>query len=204
MGLFDFLKRKKNQDTAAFEIQPNVAHEEIKSEEPKQVEPAKRLKFTVKGTYVKERQQAIKNLVKELKEEEYFHFEPYDGLKNKELKEDYFEERVYEYGGHPLPKGYLENDDNNEYDQNAIKVFITNLNGDKIHAGYVPKELCLEVRNLREKYELYVAPTLEKGKYKMALYDEFGDEKVKTYTDEYEINLSLSFWQQLPDSLKYS
>lgn len=203
MGLFDFFKRKKTEDSTAVAIESNVEIEEIKPvEEPK--DPVKRLKFLVKGTYVKERQQEIKKLVKELKEDDYFYFEPYNGLKNKELKEDYFEERVYEYGGHPLPKGYLENENENEFDQNAIKVFITNLKGDKIHIGYVPKELCLDIRNLKGKYEVYVAPILEKGKYKIALYDEFGDEKVKTYTDGYEINLSLSFWETLPESLKHT
>ncbi|MDM5213249.1 hypothetical protein QUF94_17780 [Peribacillus sp. NJ4] len=209
MGLFDFFKRKTQDVAATVESKSIINVEEvlqeeevIQEEQPKKEEPIKRLNFLIKGTFVEEHQKAIKRLVKELKQAEYFYFEPYDGLKNKEIKEDYFEERVYEYGGQPLPKGYLESEDSNEYDKNAIKVLLTNLDGEKIHIGYVPKELCLEIRSLKEKYETYVAPTLEKGKYKMALYDEFGEEKVKTYTDEYEIKLSLSFWETLPESLK--
>ncbi|WP_425203671.1 hypothetical protein [Priestia megaterium] len=165
-------------------------------------EAVKRYTFLVKGTFVKERQKEIVKLVKELKDAEYF-YESYEGLKPKEIKEDYFGHPIYEYGGCSIPKGKIEEENDNPYDKNALKAFISNLNGDYIHIGYVPKELCEEIREMKSKYEHYVAAGLEGGKYKMADFDENGDEKIKIYNDkEYGIELCVSFWEELPESMR--
>lgn len=165
-------------------------------------EAVKRYTFLVKGTFTKERQREIKMLVKQLKDEDYF-YEAYEGLKPKEIKDDYFGQPIYEYGGCSLPKGKIEEENDNPHDKNALKAFVSNLNGDYIHIGYVPKELCEEIREMKDKYEHYVGAGLEGGKYKMAEFDEYGDEKIKTYNDkEYGIELCVSFWEELPESLK--
>ncbi|MFE8061648.1 hypothetical protein [Priestia aryabhattai] len=182
---------------------PNLDTEQVVIHDSKKEDEAvKRYTFSVKGTFVKERQKEIVKLVKELKKAEYF-YEAYDGLKPKEIKEDYFEEPIYEYGGCSLPKAMIEEENNNPYDEYAIKVFISNLNGDFIHIGYVPKELCEEIREMKGQYDHYVVASLEGGKYKMATYDEYGEEKVKVFNDkEYGIELCVSFWEELPQILK--
>lgn len=111
----------------------------------------------------------------------------------------YFEEKVYEYDGATLPNGYLEEEDDNEYDPNAVKVILTNSQGERVHVGYVPKELCLEVRDMKSRYDVRVLPTIEKGKYKIATYDDMGEEKVQTLTEDYEISVCLTFWEKVAE-----
>ena len=228
--MFDFLKRKKQKKNSGqtkevvikgeqlIETQQEVSaaiteeliqdslnldtEEVFIQKSKKEDEAVKRYTFLVKGTFVKDRQKEIVKLVKELKNAEYF-YEAYEGLKPKEIKEDYFGEPIYEYGGCSIPKGKIEEENDNPYDKNATKVFISNLNGDYIHIGYVPKELCKEIREMKGKYEYYVATSLEGGKYKIATDDEYGEEKVKVFNDkEYGIKLCVSFWKGLPESMK--
>jgi hypothetical protein len=190
MSLFDYFK--KNKRKSLLQELPESFTEESKIE--KNVEPVKQIRFMVQGTFVKERQQEIKKLVKQLKRKNHFILEPFKGLTNKEIKEGYFDEKIYEYNGCSLPKGYLEDDEDYPHDPNAVKVYLSNLKGRRLHIGYVPNDLSLEIKNLKSQYITCVTPSIRKGKYKMTTYDNKTDKyKIRTHNDVYEIEISLMF-----------
>ena len=50
---------------------------------------------------------------------------------------------------------------------------------------------------MKSRYDVRVLPTIEKGKYKIATYDDMGEEKVQTLTEDYEISVCLTFWEKV-------
>lgn len=163
-----------------------------KSSEPEGL--IKRIHFPVVGLKYGGRRDKLTEIINCYKKEDKFYFEPYEGLTNKEIKEDYFSDKIYEISG-GLEGCGLEREDDNQYDPNALKVLIKDLNGETHHIGYVPKEHCTQIRELMDHYKMLVASSIVGGKYKIADYDDMGDEKVFTKNSPYGLDLHISFWE---------
>src|SRR5699024_4677557 len=114
----------------------------------------------VKGTFIDERQKTIKKIIKKIKtENEDFGYSQYQGFTNTEIKE-MFGEKVYQYELESLYLARLEDEPDNKYDKNAIKVNLHDNEGNHYFVGYVPKELTQEIKKLRNEYHYYVATSL--------------------------------------------
>ena len=158
----------------------------------------KRFRFEVKGTFIPERQKTIKHLVNKIKkEDEDFDYIQYEGFTNSEIK-DFMGEKIYQYN-ESLYTGRLEYEPENKHDKNAIKVNIIDSDSTAHFIGYVPKGMTLEIKEYKDKYDYYVAPLLTGGKYKKSNYY---DEKIETGEDDYKIEVSLSFWEELPKIMR--
>ena len=184
MGLFSNLFKK---DKGRIEISEDVRQNsiEIKKEEQIIINPKKEITFRVAGITMEDRQKRIKDAVKEERE----FAELYEGWSNKEILEMYSEgERVYELNINGYSEIELIPEPGNKFDPNAIKV----IHEDIGHVGYVPATYCKKVKKaIEEGYELEWK--LLGGKYK---YIEFDDDKcddvVKTTTDTYGIEITLT------------
>ena len=156
----------------------------------------------VKGTFIDERQNTIKKVIKKIKSEnEDFGYSQYEGFTNTEIKE-MLGEKVYQYELESLYLARLEDEPDNKYDKNAIKVNLHDNEGNHYFVGYVPKELTQEIKKLRNEYHYYVATSLRGGKYKKQDWNNEGNEVIVTGTDEYKIEMSISFWKELPESMQ--
>lgn len=156
----------------------------------------------VKGTFIDERQDTIKKVIKKIKSEnEDFGYSQYEGFTNAEIKES-SGEKVYQYGLESLYLARLEDEPNNEHDKNAIKVNLYDNEGNHYFVGYVPKKLTQKIKKMREDYHYFVATSLSGGKYKKQDWNNEGNEVIVTGTDEYKIEISISFWKELPESMQ--
>lgn len=216
MGFFDRLKRiltsdiSKPQEGEQLKTVPQKILNDIETSEEEttyiksdaEKDLVERLNFEVKGTFVDERQAVLKEIVRQLKKLDAFFLDPYEGMTNKEIKEETYGEKIYEYEGSSILFGELEDEPENEYDPNAIKVNLVDDGGNRYFIGYVPKELTLKIKELREEYPHYVATSLLGGKYKMQEYNDYGEDVIVKGEDEYGIELSVSFWRQMPDHMQ--
>jgi len=191
---------KKTEDEQPINDEELIKEVQEEQEEQTKKDAIKRYQFYVKGTFVDERQKFLTKLVKEMKKTDYKNFnywDKYEGYTDREIIEELYE-KVYEYSGRELPPAYLEHEDTNPYDPNAIKILVEDLNGNKFHIGYVPKELCKEIRDMESRFKPLLALTLDGGKYKKPGYDDYEDEdKIITGTDEYKVKAYLSFWENV-------
>lgn len=191
LELFKRIKEKINNLEKRNENEIKVTSDQSISQIKK---PVNYFRFTVKGTHIDEKQKVISNLVKKLKKQSHF-IDTYEGLSNRDIIEDYYDERIYEIDREEsLPRVDLIKDDDNPYDENAIKVIVRDIEGYKYHVGYVPKEKCVTIRGLMDEYKMVAEAFLEGGKYKEVDYDEFGDEQVKIHSREYWVKVEVAFW----------
>lgn len=109
----------------------------------------------------------------------------YEGLTNKEIKEDYYGERVYEADVFSFDDITFVPEPDNPYDANAIKV----MHGELGHIGYVPKNETKRMFEIIENYSYDVSGEIIGGKYKYV--DEYED-KVKVNKHNYGIKLIVS------------
>lgn len=109
----------------------------------------------------------------------------YEGLTNKEIKEDYYGDKVYEADVFSFDDITFIPEPDNPYDANAIKVIHEELG----HIGYVPKSDTKEVKEILKHHEYRVEGEILGGKYKYV--DEFED-KVKVNKHNYGIKLIVS------------
>src|SRR5699024_8114311 len=188
---------KHKEETEEFMERMNREMEESKRfNEENEV---KRFNIEVKGTFIDERQKRIKKVIKKIKSEnEDFGYNQYEGFTNTEIKE-MLGEKVYQYELESLYLARLEDEPDNKYDKNAIKVNLHDNEGNHYFVGYVPKELTQEIKKLRNEYHYFVATSLSGGNYKKRDWDNEGNEVIVTGTDEYKIEMSISFWKQLPE-----
>ncbi|MDQ0208946.1 hypothetical protein [Alkalicoccobacillus murimartini] len=189
----------KNNEVASTEVEP--VEPAIKTT-PFKDEAINRMTFNAKGSFLDDVQKTIKKLIKQYKEEDEYFSSNYEGLTAKEIKEEYFGEKIYQYGASSFYMGSLVDEPDNKFDTNAIKIYLVDSTGSEYFIGYVPKELCDEVKEKRSNYEYYIATGITGGKYKKAVYSDDGDEEICKGEDEYGIKISLSFWEELPLSLK--
>lgn len=142
--------------------------------------------FKVSGTSFY--QNAIKKAIKEAKENNYYFDEKYDGMTNKEILENTYDEPVFEYSNGLFPNGSLKLEPENEHDPNAIAIYI-----DSFLVGYVPEKNFSEGKKyiynqltggLKHNQNLNFSVTLRGGKYKINR----NDEKVDTGESDYKLD----------------
>lgn len=155
-------------------------------------EPVKRIVFTATGINYEGRRKVVSKIVNDMKKEDYFKHETYEGMTNREILEDGY--RVYELSAEAFPGVSIKKEDDNPFDKNAIKVIIYDIHGDPHHIGYIPAKYCVEIRDYISKYRTLVASTITGGKYKDVIYDDYGDEKVKVFNSKYGVKVTISFW----------
>ena|SRR5690625_1235169 len=133
----------------------------------------------------------LADVVKQMRKEDVFKYDKYEGMTNKQIEEESFGERVYELYLESIPVCVLEKENDNEFDPNAIKVMIGMTEDDLKHVGYIPKEYCIEIKKLMNEYRILIGNTVIGGKYKQFPYG--GDEMQKGQTP-FGLKLSVSFW----------
>lgn len=181
---------KKNKDTTKEEVGATI---EPEMNVAKRKQPVKRMNFPVVGLNYENRRKLLKGIIQRHKKEGLFMFELYEGYTNKQIIEDYLD-KVYEITD-SLSGCIIEKEDDNPYDENALRVMVSDVDGTYHHIGYVPREYCVEIRDLMESYRMLIGNTITGGKYKQVVYDDYGNEKVKVFDSEYGLNLSVSFWE---------
>lgn len=151
----------------------------------------------VVGLKYEGRQAKLKKLINQLKKDDYF-YEKYDGLNNKEIKDDYSytdeENPIWELTNEYLPYSTIKSEPNNPYDSNAIAVYIGENEGESFQVGYLPSEDAVRIQDLIKKGTLIgVDAKIRGGKYKYFDLDDFGDEKVMTGNKDYFLSLTIDF-----------
>lgn len=114
-------------------------------------------------------------------------YEQYNGYTNKEIKEETFGDRVYQYDLEEFSECELKLEPNNEYDPDAIAIYVHDFK-----VGYVPKKSFIKKR--REILNALgtdkidnVSVQLYGGKYKY-----FDDVKVVTGSTEYGLLVEIT------------
>lgn len=177
-------------------IRTNVSVNHTTSDKTKSGKEINSLTFPVVGLNYEGRRQILKKIINQYKAEDYF-FETYEGMSNKEIKENTFDERIYELNYESLPTCKLVKEDDNKYDPNAIMVIIKDIYGVDHHIGYVPREHCLKVREVMDKHEIEIMNTITGGKYKIVDYDDYGEEKVRTRSIPFGLNIFIKSGKSL-------
>lgn len=207
MGIFDFLFKNK-KTTSSNKAEQNheaITQKNIDDEYKGAVTVAETsysvtreekygifeyINFKIAGTSFY--QDTIKKAIKKEKEESIFFDEKYDGMTNKEILEDTYDEPIFEYSDALFSNCSLRLEPNNEYDEKAIAVYI-----DSFKVGYVPKKNFLEGKEylydqltggLKDNQKLNFSLSLRGGKYKINR----GDERVETGESEYKLDGQVS------------
>lgn len=188
-------EKEKKDKYNTYESIKTITYIETKNNEPEEL--IKRVNTFVVGLKYEGRQGKLTRIINELKRNDGFMYEPYDGMTNKEILEDGFS--VYEISTESLPDTRIIKEDNNQFDKNALMVYISDFKGVYHHIGYIPKERCIEIREMMDKYKVLIGSSISGGKYKDIDYDDYGNEKVKTFNSDYGIDLSISFWEKDED-----
>lgn len=185
MGFFDNIFKKKDKSKPAEKVKEvqRVVNPIIKEEIAKP-KPKKDISFKIAGVTFNGIQSKIKSMVKE----EKYSSEPYDGLSNKEILEDYSDgDKIYEVDIYGSSEIKLVPDPQNKFDPNAIKVVHEEM-GD---IGYVPATSCKRVKKVLDG-EYSLNWKLIGGKSKYIEYDvEKDKDVVRTNNDTYGIMITL-------------
>ena len=202
MGIFDFLfkNKKTSQNNETEKPQRDIAPE-IKEEYKGSVPIAETsysvtkeekcgifeyIDFKIAGTSFY--QKAIKKAIQQKKENSIFFDEKYDGMTNKEILEETYEEPFFEYSDALFSNCSLQLEPDNEYDSKAIAVYI-----DSFMVGHVPKKNFSEGKKyiydqltggLKNNQKLNFSVSLRGGKYKINR----DDEKVDTGESDYKLD----------------
>jgi hypothetical protein len=127
-------------------------------------------------------QKEIKRAIKVEKDDGLFD-EQYEGMKNKEILEDTYDEPIFQYSGECFSECELKLEEDNEYDSKAIAVYINDFK-----VGYVPKKKFNEGKEyiyslMKKESNIHVTASLLGGKYKVNR----DDESVSTGESDYRI-----------------
>ncbi|WP_373893187.1 hypothetical protein [Virgibacillus sp. CBA3643] len=185
MGIFDLLfkSKKTSQNNEAEKQQENIAPE-IKDEYKGPVPIAETsysvtkeekygifeyIDFKIAGTSFY--QKAIKKAIQQEKENDIFFDEKYDGMTNKEILEETYDEPIFEYSDSLFSNCSLQLEPDNEYDSKAIAVYI-----DSFKVGHIPKKNFSEGKEyiydqltggLKNNQKFNFSVSLRGGKYKI-------------------------------------
>ncbi|MBG1451467.1 HIRAN domain-containing protein [Staphylococcus aureus] len=145
--------------------------------------------FDVVGLNYEGRRKELKKLIKKMKNNDDFFF-LYSDLKGNELKEELlYEDKVYEISDYEvIPGVFLQKEPDNPYDENAIKVMISN-EYSEFHVGYVPREYASRLVNHMDNIVSCNA-YINGGKYKTLDYLE---EKIVTKESDYGLRVHLEY-----------
>lgn len=123
-------------DTNNKEVNPIVKDTESESDTKKIA-----IHSIVVGLKYEGRQAKLKKLINQLKKDDYF-YEKYDGLTNKEIKDDYSytdeDDPIWELTNEYLPYSTIKSEPTNPYDSNAIAVYIGENEDESFQVGYLP------------------------------------------------------------------
>ncbi|HFH2447004.1 TPA: HIRAN domain-containing protein [Staphylococcus aureus] len=145
--------------------------------------------FDVVGLNYEGRRKELKKLIKKMKTNDAFFF-LYSNLKGNELKEELlYEDKVYEIPDYEvIPGVFLQKEPDNPYDENAIKVMISN-EYSEFHVGYVPREYASRLVNYIED-TVSCNAYINGGKYKTLDYLE---EKIVTKESDYGLRIHVEY-----------
>lgn len=148
-----------------------------------------RLVFPVVGLNYEGRQETLTKIVNEYQEAGKFTSKPYQGLTDDEILKNTYKRRVYELNRARITECYLIKEDNNKYDPNALMVWIRDIKGNEHHIGYVPREMCEEIRSFMNGMTLKVFCIVTGGRYKFV--DSFGDNDKELFTSKDDYGLKI-------------
>lgn len=183
--------KKATQENLTEEI--TATEETVEEHGVEHNETIKTFSFQTVGLNFEGRRKILTNIINQYKADDWFFMEPYEGMTNKEILEESFGERIYELVAEGLPYCEIEKEDDNEYDPNALKILVQDVYGGNHHIGYVPKEHCKEIRKYIDNYRMKITTTIVGGKYKVIDYDDMGEEKVRTRSSDYGLDIFISF-----------
>lgn len=180
MGFFDFLFGKKKDDKQVIKefeaiktVQSNtdnlIAKTSFSETRKEKAGTFEYIDFYITGTAYN--QDSIKKALKENMADDNFFEEKYEGLTNKEIIEDTFDEPVFEHSDIILSESYLKLEPDNEYDSKAIAVY-----SGELKLGYIPEKDFSEAKDyiysllndgLKDNQTLNFTAILSGGKYKV-------------------------------------
>lgn len=136
------------------------------------------------------RSDKFNRLVKKIAQDDQF-FDKYEGLTGRDLKEELeIMDKIYEYPITDIPGVTLVKEDDNPYDDKAIKVMIDNEYINDFHVGYIPKKHNRQVRDIMDgKYS--VRASASGGSYKALDYDGFDEERIKTFKKRFYMDIRI-------------
>jgi|SRR5699024_4224887 len=180
MGFFDFLfgKKKDNKEeveefeaikTVQSDTDNVIAKTSFSETRKEKAGIFEYINFYITGTSYN--QDSIKKALKENMGDDDFFEEKYEGLTNKEIIEDTFDEPVFEHNDVILSDSYLKLEPENEFDAKAIAVYHGSLK-----LGYIPEKDFSEAKDyiygllnggLEDNQKLNFTAILFGGKYKV-------------------------------------
>lgn len=198
-------KRKEDKGLTDSEESIEYVNNEISSNIPKsymiQEAPKKKVnkEISIKVAGVtkssedgKDIQAILKSIANQYKREE--ELQSFDGLTNKEIIEDYYD-NIGEFEGQNIyNKINFVEDELNEYDKNAIKIYLLDVNDKEHHIGYVKRDSNVALKKeLAQNNLLKTETEFTGGKYKRIEYDyDYEKDKDKNTVESYEITRGLS------------
>jgi len=186
LGVKLFKKPKTNKKSSSVNKSIN---QPVKQDKSSKTSNKKYYTFKVAGVTHKNSQgDNIQYLIGEYVKDQLDPDEAYEGLSNKEILEEHYDDRVYEvsdlfFGTDEIE---LEFELNNPYDPNAIKV----ISKDMGHIGYVPKDETKKVADIINNKEYHLTSEITGGKYKYVDPDE---DKVKIEKDFYGVEIEIAY-----------
>lgn len=142
--------------------------------------------FKISGTSFY--QKDIKKAIQKEKEDSFYFEEKYDGMTNKVILEETYDEPVFEYVDALFSNCSLQIEPDNEHDSKAIAVYI-----DSLLVGYVPKKNFADGKEyiydqlnggLKDNQKLNFSAFLSGGKYKINR----NNEKVEIGESDYKLS----------------
>lgn len=154
----------------------------------------------VVGIKYEGRKKKLKDLIKELLEEDYYY--SFQGFTNNEIKEmSYmysYDSPLYEIEDESLPYCEIVPEPDNPYDSNAVAVFVGRSEHDKFQVGYLPKSDAERIKDLINNGEIVNSDAIiTGGRYKFVETDEYGEEKLRSRTKDYLLNIEIVFKKHL-------
>ncbi len=185
---FDY--NNSNKESAKKAINSNTENYDNKKE------PIISVHFKVAGVTFENRQKIIKQIVNENKNT-IFH-KPYYGMTNKEIIDNGNE--IYEINN--LSVNSLRLEPTTFKNEDAIEVYISDNEEKEYMVGYVPEHKIKEVQkflimyNEHPNYQLKSDAYFTGGKYKVGEFNDCSKEVIKTYKNNYGINIKLELYEQ--------
>lgn len=147
------------------------------------------IEFNIAGVTFKNRNgDSIQKLIKEYATENAVD-DPFENLSNKEILQDYCDERIYEFSdviGYDEIRFELEPD--NPHDPNAILIVHEDLG----EIGHVPKAYIPKIKKIIDQpYSTKIQ--IVGGRYKEVISDDDGKDKVKIISDSYGIAVTVTY-----------
>ncbi len=144
--------------------------------------------FYVTGLSHEGRQKQFNKLINDLIKREYY-YTYFEDLKGKELKEELeYNDKIYKLNDEVVPGVLLSLERDNEYDKNAIAIWIKNEIAE-FKLGYVPAKINKRIHKLIEdNIDFEYVSYLKGGDYK---YLDSFEEKIITKKSDYKLYITI-------------